>query len=68
MKKYLILFAMFIVMPAYAMCPVEDGAAVCSLPGFREQVSPIYNPKTNINEFSVRSLYAKQKHTAVPAA
>ena len=52
MKKYLILFAMFLVMPAYAMCPVEDGAAVCSLPGFREQVSPIYNPKTNINEFS----------------
>ena len=45
MKKYLILFAMFLVMPAYAMCPVEDGAAVCSLPGFREQVSPIYNPK-----------------------
>ena len=24
MKKYLILFAMFLVMPAYAMCPVQQ--------------------------------------------
>ena len=62
MKKYLILFAMFLVMPAYAMCPVEDGAAVCSLPGFREQVSPIYNPKAIIQVVSSEFVCKTEAH------
>lgn len=52
MKKYLIIMTLFLMGSAYAMCPVENGETVCSLPGFREQVSPIYNPKSNISEFS----------------
>ena len=52
MKKFLILSAILSILPVYAMCPVEDGATVCTLPGFREPFSPTYNPKSNINEFS----------------
>lgn len=52
MKKFLILCALFSILPAFAACPVEDGATVCTLPGFREQLSPTYSQKTNINEFA----------------
>lgn len=52
MKKFLIYSAILIALPSYAVCSIEGGETVCSLPGFREQVSPIYSPQTNINEFS----------------
>lgn len=54
MNKFLILSAIsFMFLPAaFATCPV-DGNTVCAVPGFREQVPPVYNPAfSNINEFS----------------
>lgn len=61
MKKLLghILFLLAIplifplISPAQAACPIEGGETVCSLPGFRERVTPVYNPTgENISEFS----------------
>ena len=52
MKKFLILSAILFALPSYAMCPVDGGETVCSLPGFRAQVSPIYQPGTGLSEFS----------------
>ncbi len=59
MKKFLILSIFVIplvypvIIPARAACPIEGGETVCSLPGFRERVTPVYNPTgSNINEFS----------------
>lgn len=52
MKKILILAAFLIALPSYSMCAVDAGDTVCSLPNFREQVSPIYSPRTGISEFS----------------
>lgn len=52
MKKYLILSLMFLMGSAYAMCPVENGETVCSLPGYREQLTPTYNANPTINQFS----------------
>lgn len=42
MKKSLIFFATMLSLPVFALCPIENGETVCSLPGFREQVQPIY--------------------------
>lgn len=52
MKKFLISCALFGIIPAYAACPVNNETTVCTLPGFREQLSPTYSQKTNINEFA----------------
>ncbi len=52
MKKFLILSAFLLTLPAFAACPIEGGETVCSLPGFREQMTPTYNPNSNISEFS----------------
>ena len=61
MKKFLInsfgvMFLLSFVttcqLPLFAACPIEGGETVCSLPDFREQVSPTYSPKSNISEFS----------------
>lgn len=55
MKKILILSTILIVsmfLPCFATCPIDEGATVCSVPGFREKVSPIYNPNSYIKEFS----------------
>ena len=55
MKKIFILSSILIVsmlLPSFATCPIEEGATVCSVPGFREKVSPIYNPNSHIKEFS----------------
>ena len=52
MKKFFILLAILLLPSAYSSCPIENGATVCTLPEFREQITPIYNPKSNINEFS----------------
>ncbi len=55
MKKIFILSSFLIVssfLAVSATCPIEDGATVCSVPGFREKVPPIYNPNSNIKEFS----------------
>ena len=55
MKKIFILSSILIVsvfLPSFAMCPVDEGTTVCSVPGFREKVSPIYNPSSHIKEFS----------------
>lgn len=55
MKKIFILSSILIVsafLPSFAMCSVDEGTTVCSVPGFREKVSPIYNPNSQIKEFS----------------
>ena len=55
MKKILILSTILIVsmfLPCFATCPIDEGATVCSVPSFREKVSPIYNPNSHIKEFS----------------
>ncbi len=60
MKKFLIISFLFAIplifpnsAPARAACPIEGGETVCSLPGFREHVPPVYNPSgDNISEFS----------------
>lgn len=52
MKKFIIFTAMLVALPSYALCSIEEGAEVCSVPGFREKFQPIYNPQSNINEFS----------------
>ena len=52
MKKFLILSALLFAIPTFAACPIDGSETVCQLPGFREQVEPIYNHKSNISEFS----------------
>ena len=52
MKKFLILSALLFALPSFAACPIEGGETVCSLPGFREQVSPVYQTRNGISEFS----------------
>ena len=52
MKKILIILSMLLAYPSFASCPVDDSATVCSLPGFREQVSPVYQQETSIREFA----------------
>ena len=55
MKKIFILSSILIVSalsPVFAMCSIDENATVCSVPGFREKVSPIYNPNSQIKEFS----------------
>ena len=48
MKKFaVLLFALLIVIPAYALCTVDSGEKVCSIPQFREQVSPIFRDRSN---------------------
>ena len=42
MKKSLIFSAVLLSLPVFALCPIENGETVCSLPNFREQVQPIY--------------------------
>ena len=57
MKKFYILPAFLVVLPIYALCPIEGGETVCSLPEFREQVSPIFkesNPEANMSNPQVR--------------
>lgn len=53
MKKYFILAAMLFSMPVFALCSIEEGAETCSISaGFREEMSPTYNPQSSIKEFS----------------
>ena len=55
MKKIFILSSILIVSalsPVFAMCSIDESATVCSVPGFREKVSPIYTPNSQIKEFS----------------
>lgn len=55
MKKLFIITSILIVslcLPSFATCSIEENETVCSLPDFREKVSPIYNPNSNITEFS----------------
>ena len=52
MKKFLISLSLLISLPSFALCPIDGGETVCSLPGFREQVTPVYYPQTNISEFA----------------
>lgn len=58
MKKFLIISVILLSTPfiypnlSFAACPVDGGETVCSLSGFRERVSPIYSPSSNISEFS----------------
>jgi len=52
MKKYIIFAAMFAALPVLALCSIEEGAEVCSIPGFRTKFQPTYNPQSNLKEFS----------------
>lgn len=51
MKKFYLIPAILIVLPIYALCPIEGGEKVCSLPEYGEQAAPIFqqtNPTVNI--------------------
>ncbi len=53
MKKFFIITLLLgFALPLKAVCPVDDNATVCTLPGFREPFTPTYSPKSNINEFA----------------
>ena len=52
MKKFLVLLTMFVSLPVFAVCPVEGGETVCTLPNFREKFQPVYSPNNSISEFS----------------
>lgn len=50
MRKFFVLSFLLIVLPSYSACPIDKiGEAVCSLPNFREQVSPIFQDRNDIN-------------------
>ena len=50
MKKYLLIMIFTVAIPAYAACPIDtSGETVCSLPEFRQQVTPIFNDSNNLN-------------------
>lgn len=42
MKKNLITTALLISLPSFALCPIEGGNTVCSLPQFREPSTPVF--------------------------
>ncbi len=54
MKKILLFVILLIsaTQISFATCPIDGNETVCSLPGFREKVSPVYNPSSNLKEFS----------------
>lgn len=52
MKKFLILAALLVMLPSNAMCSIDDENTACTAQAFREQMSPTYNPQSNIQEFS----------------
>lgn len=52
MKKFLILSVFLFAVPAFASCPIDGSETVCSLPGFREQVTPSFNPRGSVREFA----------------
>ena len=52
MKKFLIFSFLLSNLPSFAARPMAGGETVCSVPGFREQVTPVYSPHSNISEFS----------------
>ena len=53
MKKFLLIITLLFISPmVFATCPIDMQNTVCTVPDFRENLSPIYNPKANINEFS----------------
>ena len=49
MKKFLIVPAILLSLPSYALCPIGDGETVCTLPEFRQQVRPIYQESPSLN-------------------
>ena len=53
MKKFFTIISLLcFTLPLNAMCPIDDNATVCTLPGFRAPFTPTYNPQSNINEFA----------------
>ena len=43
MKKFLFLSLSLLILPVYALCPIDNaGDSVCTLPEFRQQVTPIF--------------------------
>lgn len=53
MKKFaVLLFSLFITMPVHALCPVDSGEKVCSIPQFRQQVSPIFRDRNTGTDLS----------------
>ena len=70
MKKYLLFISMFIIFPAWALCPVGDGESVCSLSGTSPSSSgmPLFqqnNSETNLNENLNNSFGKTQNHDGV---
>ena len=52
MKNLIITMSILISLPAFASCPIEDGAA-CSIAQFkREQLKPTYAQNSIINDYS----------------
>ena len=51
MKKYFVYTLLLTTIPAYSACPIDpiSGESVCTLPSFREQVSPVFNNNSSTN-------------------
>ena len=50
MKKYFALLYLLFVIPSYAVCPLDNAEnAVCTLPEFREQITPIFQQNNGLS-------------------
>lgn len=52
MKKYLVISIFLFSLPSFAACPIDGGDTVCSLPSFREQVSPVFKETNTLGNFN----------------
>ena len=49
MKKYLILAIFLAPISSFAACPIDiNGEAVCTLPEFRQQITPVFKQSTGV--------------------
>ena len=46
--KNIIIILLMLAAPAYALCPIDAGETVCTLPEFREHISPSYQIDSSI--------------------
>ena len=51
MKKILIsMFLVSFIIPSYALCPVDNGEKVCTLPDVRQEYRPTYSGRFPVGE------------------
>lgn len=54
MKKFLLVFALLLVMPAWALCSVTEGESVCTLPQNNPGM-PVFQDNSNVGELNMDS-------------